>query len=431
MTLRTKYILYIVIIHLVIIVLTFELLSDYRAVFIASEILVVISLLISVRLFRDFYAPIRMLLSGTDAIKDKDFNIKYVKTGNKELDQLIEAYNGMIDKLREERTHQQEQHYFLEKLIHASPVGILILTLDNQISSSNPKLNELIGFPDKNIIGATFPLPDSPLLQHIAAIPTGESATITLEGFRTYKCQKSHFLSRGFHYTFIMVEELTSERLKIEKEAYGQVIRMMAHEVNNTIGPINSILDSVNRFLKPDEQAHEPYREALEVAYNRNQRLNQFMRNFADVVRLPFPNRHPENLQQLLTDIHILMQAQAADKAIDFQLHLPEEPQVLSADKQQLEQAFVNIIKNAFEAVDHQPVVQILLEKQRIVIRNNGKGIPVDIAPQIFSPFFSNKTAGQGIGLTLTKEILLNHGLDFALTTKKDKWTEFEVFLPK
>jgi signal transduction histidine kinase len=215
--------------------------------------------------------------------------------------------------------------------------------------------------------------------------------------------------------------------LQIEKEDYGQVIRMMAHEVNNTIGPVNSILDSVNRFLGKADLKTDSYSEALQVAQDRNGRLSQFMSNFADVVRLPKPHVLSENMQDTLKDIHILMQSQAQKASLEFEIQLPEKAIFWQIDRQQFEQALVNIIKNAFEASYENGKVEILLSNQNLVIRNNGKPIPKELETQIFSPFFSNKTQGQGIGLTLTKEILLNHEFEFSLSTKESGWTEFEI----
>lgn len=426
MTLRTKYILYISLIHLVIVGLTFQLLSLDKVWFIASEILVICSLWIAISLFKEFYAPIKMLLSGTDAIKDKDFNVKYLKTGKRELDELIEAFNGMVDRLREERTYQQEQHYFLEKLIQASPVGILILSLDDQVSSINPKISDLLQVPEKSLVGQQFKAIQHPIIKPIVDLPIGESKILELEGFKTYKCQKSHFLSRGFQHTFILIEELTAERLKIEKDAYGKVIRMMAHEVNNTIGPVNAIFDLVQQFIAPKTAENAAYHEAITVATQRNQRLNQFMRNFADVVKLPLPHLANENLVELVQDIHTLMQVQAQEKSIQFSLIVPPQAIYSMVDKQQLEQALVNIIKNAFEAVEEKQEVKLILESKRLIVQDNGKGISEDLAEKIFSPFFSNKTQGQGIGLTLTKEILLNHQFDFSLKTQNG-WTSFVI----
>ena len=96
-------------------------------------------------MYNDFIAPMQLLMSGIDAIRDQDFNVKFLKSGKLEMDELIEVYNQMIDRLRQERTLQEQQHYFLEKLIQTSPTGILILDFDHHISEANAKALEITG----------------------------------------------------------------------------------------------------------------------------------------------------------------------------------------------------------------------------------------------------------------------------------------------
>ena len=137
-------------------------------------------------------------------------------------------------------------------------------------------------------------------MQETDKLKSGESKTVVLNGITTYKLQKSHFIDRGFPRYFIMIEELTAEILAAEKKAYGKVIRMMAHEVNNTVGPVNSIIESALKAPLPWQGANESLQKALQVAMERNQSLNLFMRNFADVVRLPEPNKKKINLHELI-----------------------------------------------------------------------------------------------------------------------------------
>jgi signal transduction histidine kinase len=256
--------------------------------------------------------------------------------------------------------------------------------------------------------------------------------TININGIETYKCQKAHFIDRGFPHYFITIEELTDEKLQIEKKAYGKVIRMMAHEVNNSIGPINSILDSL-RFYQPQllAEQQEDYRNALEVAITRNQQLNRFMRNFADVVRLPVPKKEIVQLNQLLQDTHTLMKSYTGSKAIQLELDLPDTPIEYRLDSQQMEQVLINIVKNAIEAIPERGEVKLCLYTRplRIEVLDNGQGVSSTQSTQLFSPFYSTKTTGQGIGLTLTREILLNHGFSFSLSTREDGWTVFEIRL--
>ncbi|RYF47400.1 MAG: HAMP domain-containing histidine kinase, partial [Cytophagaceae bacterium] len=168
-------------------------------------------------------------------------------------------------------------------------------------------------------------------------------------------------------------------------------------------------------------------RKAVRVAIERNDRLNQFMRRFADVVRLPVPNLALANVPDLLRDVLSLMQPQASGRGIALTLTVPEAPVHQQMDMAQMEQVLVNVVKNALEACQSGQSVEIVLTSRELLIRDNGQPISDDVATNLFNPFFSTKTTGQGIGLTLTREILLNHNFAFSLCTQEDGWTVFRV----
>ena len=223
-------------------------------------------------------------------------------------------YNQMIDVLRTERTKQEQQHFFLEKLIQTSPTGIIILDYDNKVHQLNPKAVQFLAVDEKSVINNQVDEIDHPVMKQINELQSGEAKTITLNGVTTYKLQKSHFIDRGFPRVFIMMEELTVEILEAEKKAYGKVIRMMAHEVNNTIGPVNSILQSTLKTNHINGEQNATLKNALQVAVERNHNLNIFMRNFADIVRLPSPNKKKVDLHQLIGNITTLMTLRLAKR---------------------------------------------------------------------------------------------------------------------
>ncbi len=205
---------------------------------------------------------------------------------------------------------------------------------------------------------------------------------------------------------------------------------MMAHEVNNTIGPVNSILQST-LASKPIWQNNDSdhFKEALQVAFDRNNNLNLFMRNFAEVVRLPEPAKKNTDLHQLIISIAKLMEMKAGEKQIHFEYHLPEAPFYILSDEQQMEQVLINIVKNSIEAIDEKGVISFETNPslKQLIITDSGKGIGENAAGQLFSPFYSTKKDGQGIGLTLVKEILLNHGCEFSLQTVQPGETSFVI----
>jgi len=436
MKLRTKYILFVVIVHLVALVLSYFVFGGNKLLFIVTEVFILLSILLSWQLYSQLIHPLKLLMQGTDAIRDRDFSVKFVATGKYEIDELIDVYNQMIDALRAERSKQEQQHYFLEKLVRTSPTGILILDFDEHIQQINPKALQLLDMEENQVLGKPIAELKHPILRQVQLLQSGKSKILTFNGAATYKLQRSHFLDRGFPRHFVLLEELTAEILDAEKKTYGKVIRMMAHEVNNTIGPVNSILQSTLQT----QQHSDMHTNALRVAMERNNNLNVFMRNFADLVRIPLPDRKPVDLVLLVQNITELMQLKAGGKKVTFfQEHETEKPSVtasacpspliISADVQQMEQALINIIKNSLEAIEEEGIITILTQRSPVcmIIRDTGKGISPESEEFLFSPFYSTRKNGQGIGLTIIREILLNHGFNFSLKTVGAGVTEFTI----
>jgi len=425
MRLRTKYILFVALLHIVALVLSYFIFREFKILFIVSEVFIIISLIIAWQLYIELIQPINLLMQGTDAIKDRDFNVKFLVTGKFEMDQLIMVYNRMIDELRHERTKQEQQHLFLEKLINTSPMGILILDFDQLIHQANPKALELLGMGEKEILKKSINEIDHPVMQQINSLVSGKAKTFTINNGITFKIQKSQFVDRGFPRQFVMIEELTIEILEAEKKTYGKVIRMMAHEVNNTIGPVNSILQSTLQSAAFTER----FSHALQEAIERNNNLNHFMRNFADLVRIPLPEKRTIDLIPLLKRVADLMQLKAGERNICIKFQFESPNLMVNADGQQLEQIFINIIKNAQEAIPDEGMITLvtITHPKQLIIRDNGSGLPAESEELLFTPFFSTKKDGQGIGLTVIREILLNHGFVFSLKTVSPGATEFRI----
>ena len=428
MKLKIKYILFVSFLHIILILLSLRMFEENIYYFIAAEVFIICTIIISIILYRQFIQPVQILSSGLESLKDKDFTMKLLTTGHYEMDQLIGVYNKMIDQLRIERLKQEEQHFFLENLVQASPAGIIILDFDGFITNINPAAESFLGLSSDKIIGNKFNKISTRLAKALNKLQPGTSEIIPLSGMITYRCQKASFVDRGFNHHFILIEELTDELLKTERKAYEKVIRMMSHEINNSVGAVNSILSSSltykNKLAKKDQ---EQFENAINVAMERNVHLNKFMGNFADIVRIPQPTKKKTDLHQLLQKVHILMQNELEKRQIEWKWQLQKEAFLLEMDEQQMEQILVNIIKNALEAIEKDGKITIITSAKQLIIRDNGKGISEDIQQKLFTPFFSTKKNGQGIGLTLTREILLNHGFKFSLETNEKDETEFAV----
>ncbi|SFQ32658.1 sensor histidine kinase [Hymenobacter arizonensis] len=432
MTLRTKFLLFVVIIHTVLIGLAAQLRLTNPVLFVAAEVLLLVSIVLTVQLYRGFVRPFQLIAAGTTAIQAKDFSMKFVPVGQHEMDQLITVYNQMIDALRRERVSQHEKSFLLERLIQASPAGILILDFEGRIEGVNAAVERFLGQPAAELLGqlpAQLPGAWGPAL---AALTENQPQALRLSGLQTYRAHAAHFLDRGFTRRFIVLEELTQELIQQEKQAYSKLIRMMSHEINNSIGAINSILHSFHHYAPQLDPADQPdFTQALDVSITRNTQLANFIANFARLVRLPAPTLQPTDLHALLRSICRLLQPQSEERRIKWHLEIPAAPLVLPLDAQQIEQALLNIAKNALEAIGHDGNIWVRTQVQppMVAIENDGPGLSPEVSQRLFTPFFSTKRDGQGIGLTLVRDILLAHGFAFRLHTGDNGRTAFSIQL--
>jgi nitrogen fixation/metabolism regulation signal transduction histidine kinase len=370
--------------------------------------------------------PFKLIESGRNTMLEEDFTIKFNETGTKELDDLIIVYNSMIDRLRKEKTRTEEQSYFLEDLIENSPLGMLIMDYDRTIVIANRKAKEF--FEADQLIGSK--LGDIPhvLAQEISTMAVFEEKVIAVDGLKKYKCKVHQLIHKGFPRQFVMMEEMTGELLEAEKKAYGKVIRMMAHEVNNSMGAVNSILGNVKEYgFEGDDQ--QEMKDYLDIAIDRNRALGRFTNNFAEFIRLPKPLLVKLDLNQLINQQVDYMKLSAKERQVTFDMRTFPEPIIISADKIQMEQVLSNILKNALESISKNGTIRITTQpkKPQLVIADNGAGISDENASQLFSPFFSTKPTGQGIGLMLIRDILNNHEAEYRLYTGEDGWTRFEI----
>ena len=297
MSLRSKLILYLIGIHLVFAGLAGYLLREEKPWLLGIEAFFILSFAIGLRLIQHFWVPLDLIRTGAELIGERDFTSKFVEVGQPEMDQLVRVYNRMIDQLREERTRLQEQHYFMDKILTASPSGIITLDFDDKVSLVNPSASRLLGLAESAVLGRPLDELGTAFARSLHDLAVGESQVLPLQG-QQVRCHKAQFLDRGFPRSFILMEELTEELRLSEKAAYEKVIRLFAHEVNNSTGAVNSLLHSCLNYKGQLREADRgDFENALQVAIDRIDHLSAFMHSFAEVVKLPAPHLQPVDLE--------------------------------------------------------------------------------------------------------------------------------------
>jgi len=439
MSLRAKIIAYLVLIHAVLAVISFLVLRENRLWLLAVEGLFVLSIVLGVMLVRAFFVPLELIRTGAELIGERDFTSQFREVGQPEMDALIRIYNQMIGRLREERLKLQEQHYLLDRILNASPAGVLTLDFDGRVDSVNPAVERLLqesseqakgrGLPELGVLGPA-----------LAGVPLGGSEVLSLQGGRRIKVSRAEFFDRGFPRSFLLLEELTEELRASEKAAYGKLIRMMSHEINNSVGAVGSLLDSFRGYGDQlGEEDRDDFLQAITVAITRLENLRAFMNGFAEVVRLPPPDRRPTDLKRLLDEILLLLRPELDRRRIGIEWRESRPLPPLELDRNQIEQVLVNVLKNAMESIgeDGRIVLRLGFEGGRseswdrgrpcLSIADSGSGIPEDVRALLFTPFFSTKRNGRGLGLTLVQEILSQHGFEFSLAPGEGGGAEFRV----
>jgi two-component system nitrogen regulation sensor histidine kinase NtrY len=427
LSLRAKIIAYLVLIHGILAAISVFVLREDRIWLLAVEGLFVLSIVLGVMLVRAFFVPLDLIRTGAELIGERDFTSQFREVGQPEMDALIRVYNQMIDRLREERLRLQEQHYFLEKILAASPAGIVTLDFDGRVSSLNAAAEALLQVSGETVRGKELRELGS-VGQALAAIPEGGSEVLALQGGRRLKATRADFYDRGFPRGFLLLEELTEELRASEKAAYGKLIRMMSHEINNSVGAVGSLLDSFRGYSGDlGEEDREDYLQAIAVAVTRLENLRAFMNGFAEVVRLPPPDRRPTDLARLVDEILLLMRPEFDRRRIRLDWERSGPPPTVDLDRNQIEQVLVNVLKNAMESIGEDGTIAVRLDRDSLTVRDSGPGIPEEVRALLFTPFFSTKRNGRGLGLTLVQEILSAHGFDFSLGPGEGGGAEFRV----
>jgi nitrogen fixation/metabolism regulation signal transduction histidine kinase len=419
-TVRAKFVAYLVAAHMLFATVALWAFHARPLLLVAAEAVLALSAIAGVLLVRAWVVPMRLVSTGTHLIKDGDFTARFRTTGHAEIDAMIEMYNWMIDTLRDERLRAREQEGFVRKLIAASPSGIVTLDHEGRASLINAAADRFLGAPEGVVLGHGFDTVDLPLARALSSLAPGASEIVTLLGRRRFKCSRAEFYDRGHPRTFFLVEDLTAELHATEKAAYEKLIRMISHEVNNSAAAVRSLLESLATY-GPQLTAEDrgDYTRGIDVAVTRLDHLNTFMRGFADVVRIPAPELRPCDLKALLDDILVLMGPQLAARRIEVVWSDAAHAGPCLLDRNQIEQVLVNVVKNAMEAIGADGRITISLRAKNghvtLEIADSGPGLPEAAGGRLFTPFFSTKRDGRGLGLTVVREILVQHHFEFDL----------------
>ena len=361
-----------------------------------------------------------------NAVENEDsmlhFPEKTLHKANAEMNKSLNRVNKLIQEVKI-RNREQEQYYSL--MLEQVATGIVVVNENGNVMQANSAAKNLLNYQSFNHIEQLKRI-DNNLFNTFYRLKNGETHQFLK---LTYKNNITHlslratsFLSHGENLRIISVHDISNELYAKELESWQKLIRVLSHEIMNSITPITSLSETLLNYFIPPEKPLDKKTVAntvkgLEVINERGTGLIRFVESYRKLTRLSKPVLKHVNLRNLIEHLMLLLENEADFQRIQFNVET-ETPDIgIKADEAQLSQVLINLIKNAMYAVKDitEPRISVRAHYSQngrceIQVIDNGPGIPPEIMEQIFIPFFTTKENGSGIGLSLSRQIMKNHG---------------------
>lgn len=440
MSLRGRLLLYLLLLHAAILGLTLALFRSQVAWLVAIEVALLVSVAIAYSVLCKALLPLDFVRQFKDLLQDENYAARMKAQANRETHELASLFNRMLENLYQERLRLGEQQGFLEQLLEATPGAVIVFDFDAKVSLCNAFSKQLFG--SQIVEGTTLGGATSSAFVHaLAQLQVGESQVLSNEEGRRFRCQRNAFIDRGFRREFLLIDEITEELASSEKATYEKLVRVLAHEVNNTVAATGSVLESLLYYrdqLRSEDSVD--FCTAIVAVQKRNMNLAAFIERFTRVVKMPEPVLRAVDVAAVMDDILFLYKPICAEQGISLGWTQKQIAPVQNLDRHLFEQAMMNVVKNAVEAVvdrrkaDDLAFIQLSLHQDQhqqwqLAVIDSGKGLAQIAAENLFTPFFTTKKGGQGVGLLFVREVLHRHGLPHRLTTNADGNTQFTVDL--
>ena len=363
---------------------------------------------------------------GLRAFRDSDFAVRLAAEGEDEVSNVKRVYNDVADVLRTQRSDIYQKELLLDMILQRTPVAVLLVNAADRIVYSNASAREL--FSDgARLDGRRFrEIADRVAEPVREVLDTGGDALVTVPGAE--QDETVHVTQRTFRintqeHRLVLVERLTAELRRQEVNIWKKAIRVLNHELNNTIAPISSLVHSA-KLAQANPDRHHRLEEIYSTIDERLAFLREFLESYAKFARLPAPRKEPTRWEQVLADVRALY---------DFKVE--GDPGVESMiDSAQMQQVLINLVKNAHESGSDpdEVVVSIQRAADGTVIRvcDAGPGMSEDVMRQALLPFYSTKPGGSGVGLALCNEIIEAHGGRMRLQRRESGGTAVTCWIP-
>ena len=361
---------------------------------------------LSSRIMRPIRQLLRALSATVASYREGDFSLSLVVDRDDELGELMTAHNDLAEALREQRAHLVQRELLLDTVMQNSPVALVLVDANDRVAYANIASRHLLS-GGRSLQGLKFKdaLTQAPAALQEAAAEQGDSLfSSEIDGVEeTFHLSQRAFILQGRTFRLYLLKRLTRELSRQEVSTWKKLIRVLSHELNNSLGPLSSLAHSGAEIARRGDLAALP--AVFSAIAERAEHLHQFVSGYATFAKLPAPRPASVPWRQFVADLK-------GQQAFTYAEPLPQLPGWF--DRVQVEQALINLLKNAHEASGLTAEVELSIvcaaAAQRIEVRDRGSGMSQTVLAQALLPFYSTKRSGTGLGLALAREIAEAHG---------------------
>ncbi|SHN08637.1 Histidine kinase-, DNA gyrase B-, and HSP90-like ATPase [Cyclobacterium lianum] len=405
-------------------------------------ILTFVQLILLIRYAESSFKKVRQFL---DNIKQSNYATVYpVKFDGTETDDLHIEFNAILAKLKEDQLEKEANfHYFRTVFQHLS-IGLITFEADGSVQILNTAAKRMLNIEKLDHIGEIGKV-NKELYHAIENLRTGGSELIKIahpDGIMQLSVYAIELVLRDVKFKLVSLQNIQSELEEKEMEAWQNLIRVLTHEIMNSIAPISSLAATISSDIKHKIEQSEPvgkgdledYQTGIFTIEKRSEGLINFVSDFRSLAHIPLPRFTAIKIRDLFDQMDILLQNQLESQQVTLHKQITPGDLLLFADCSQIEQVLINLTQNSIHAVENEDTKNIYLRafiddngKIIIEVEDSGKGIEEEALNKIFIPFFTTKKKGSGIGLSLSKQIMRRHKGNIQVRSSLGKGAVFKL----